>query len=256
MSGCVLLVGFDADQSRVLSSRLNRSTIAFEMLPRLLLKNGVLTVQSPETGDYLAIDRVVFHGIFEEDIEFLSAIALWNGPCFPNPLAMIRCRLRLPCLVEALRHTRFGGTRGFASKHATYRATTTSVAKWGNWHCGDNKAQFHGDYLAKEPTLIEPFIEGEAVRIIVVKEPRQIRMAGKNWLKSVHGSGAEFTAADPELVADTLAIQKGMGLDILANDYMIGKEGPYLLEVNHIPSVDCLPGLWDEYVERIVEWSR
>jgi hypothetical protein len=29
---------------------------------------------------------------------------------------------------------------------------------------------------------------------------------------------------------------------------------PYFLKVNHIPSLTCLPGLWEEYVEVVVKW--
>ena len=60
--------------------------------------------------------------------------------------------------------------------------------------------------------------------------------------------------ADPELVADTRAIRHGLGLDIIANDYMAGPAGKYLLEVNHIPSVTCLPELWREYVDVVAAW--
>ena len=51
------------------------------------------------------------------------------------------------------------------------------MARWGNRHCGDNK---------------EKFVAGEAVRVVILGEARQIRMTGAGWLKSVHGSGAEF----------------------------------------------------------------
>lgn len=128
------------------------------------------------------------------------------------------------------------------------------MAKWGDWHCGENKERFTGSWNAKEPTLFEPFIVGEAVRLIIVGEPRQIRLTGTGWLKSVHGSGAEFMPADPELVADTLAIQRGLGLDIIANDYIVSLSGPYLLEVNHIPSVNCFPELWQEYMNVVAAW--
>ena len=202
------------------------------------------------------MSRVVFHGIFEHDLEFLAGLALWGGPCFPNPTAMMNCRLRLPGLVHALRFTRFGGPRGYASPGAEYDADGDGVAKWGNWHCGENKERFTGTWTAQEPTLFEPFVPGEAVRLAIVGgEPRQIRLAGSDWRKSVHGSGAELVPADPDLVADTRAIQHGMGLDILANDYMLSDNGPYLLEVNHIPSVTCFPELWQDYSAAVVRWS-
>ncbi|HEX3315270.1 MAG TPA: hypothetical protein VHR72_10290 [Gemmataceae bacterium] len=252
----ILLIGFDAPEAAALAERLPHECVSHEMLPRIVVERGQLFVQSPRSAQFLRVSRVVFHGIFEHDLEFLAGLALWGGPCFPNPDAMMDCRLRLPCLVRALRHTRFGGdVRGFASKYGEYAAEVESVAKWGNWHCGKNKERFTGNWTATEPTLFEPFVAGEAVRVVVVDEPRQIRLAGTEWLKSVHGAGAEFMPVDADLVADTLAVQRGLGLNILANDYIVSPSGPYLLEVNHIPSVTCFPELWQDYVRVVERWA-
>jgi hypothetical protein len=252
----ILLIGFDAAEAATLAERLPFECISQEMLPRIVVERGQLFVESPRHARYLRVSRVVFHGIFEHDLEFLAGLALWGGPCFPNPAAMMDCRLRLPCLVRALRFTRFGGEpRGFASAHGDYATEVESVAKWGNWHCGENKERFNGSWHAKEATLFEPFITGEAVRLVIVGEPRQIRLTGQGWFKSVHGAGAAFMPADPELVADTIAIQRGLGLDIIANDYMVAATEPYLLEVNHIPSVTCFPELWEEYMGVVAAWA-
>ena len=251
----ILLIGFDAPEAAALADRLPFECVAYEMLPKIVVERGQLVVESHNSDRYLPVSRVVFHGIFEHDLDFLAGLALWAGPCFPNPVAMMDCRLRLPCLVRALKHTRFGGgPRGFASPGGEYKTEAESVAKWGNWHCGENKARFNGVWSATEPTLFEPFVTGEAVRLVTVGEPRQIRLAGPGWLKSVHGAGAAFMPVDPELVADTRAIQRGLGLDIIANDYVLSASGPYLLEVNHIPSVTCFPELWVEYMEVVAAW--
>jgi hypothetical protein len=255
MDDRILLIGFDSSEATTLAERLSLECVSHEMLPRIVVERGRLFVESPRGGRYVAVCRVVFHGIFEHDLEFLAALVLWGGPCFPNPAAMMDCRLRLPCLVHALRHTRFGGQRGFASPETEYMAQSESVAKWGNWHCGENKERFTGRWITKEPTLFEPFVEGEAVRLVIVGEPRQIRLAGPGWLKSVHGAGAELMPADPELIADTRAVQRGLGLDIIANDYILSAAGPYLLEVNHIPSLTCVPELWQDYLAVVTAWA-
>jgi hypothetical protein len=253
----IALIGFDAAEAAVLAARLPFESVAYEMLPRIVVEGEHLFVEAPHRARYLRVSRVVFHGIFEHDLDFLAGLALWGGPCFPNPAAMMDCRLRLPCLVRALRYTRFGGPRGFASAGAEFEAEGEAVAKWGNWHCGENKARFTGTWTAAEPTVFEPFVSGEAVRVVILgREARQIRMSGEGWLKSVHGAGAAFMPADPELVADTRAVQRGLGLDIIANDYIVSGSGRYLLEVNHIPSVTCLPGLWDEYLEVVTAWAN
>src|ERR1700722_13482907 len=149
MNDRILLIGFDESEAAALSERLSLPCISHEMLPKIVVKGGQLFVESPERVRYLPVSRVVFHGIFEHDLEFLAGLALWRGPCFPNPTAMMDCRLRLPCLVHALRFTRFGGQRGFASPDATYKSDSESVAKWGNWHCGENKERFTGSWSAK-----------------------------------------------------------------------------------------------------------
>lgn len=252
----ILLVGFDAPEAEALAAHLPFECVAYDMLPKIVVERGRLFAKSPTSARYLRVSRVVFHGIFEHDLDFLAGLALWGGPCFPNPVAMMDCRLRLPCLVRALRHSQFGGApRGFATTHGEYAADGEGVAKWGNWHCGENKQRFTGTWVAKEPTLFEPFVEGEAVRLVIVDEPRQIRMTGPGWLKSVHGSGAEFMHPDPALVEDTRAVQRGLGLDVIANDYIVSPTtGPYLLEVNHIPSLTCLPELWDDYLRVVKRW--
>ncbi len=252
----ILLIGFDAPEAAALAARLPHACVCHDMLPRIQVDAGELYVESPRGLSYVRVSRVVFHGVFEHDLEVLAALALWGGRCFPNPVAMMACRQRLPCLVRALEHTRFGGApRGFVSAGGEVAAAAESVAKWGNWHCGENKARFTGRWVATEPSLVEPFVVGSVVRVVIVGEPRQIRLAGEGWLKSVHGAGAALMDADPELVADTRAIQRGLGLDILANDYVVSDTGPYLLEVNHIPSVTCFPELWHDYVRVVAAWA-
>lgn len=251
----LLLIGFDSPETAALAERLPYECVAHEMLPKIVVERGQLFAETRARDRFVQVSRVIFHGIFEHDLEFLAGLALWGGPCFPNPLAMMDCRLRLPCLVRALRYTRFGGEpRGFASPRGVYTAAQESVAKWGNWHCGENKERFSGTWSATEPTLFEPFITGEAVRVVIVGEPRQIRLTGTGWLKSVHGPGAALMPNDPALVADTRRIQHGLGLDIIANDYIVSAEGPYLLEVNHIPSVTCFAELWQEYIDVVARW--
>ena len=78
------------------------------------------------------------------------------------------------------------------------------VAKWGNWHCGEDKARFNGAWKADVPTLFEDYMEGEAVRIVLVGERAwQVRMAGDGWLKSIHHPQAAFMPVNPDLLDDS-----------------------------------------------------
>jgi hypothetical protein len=249
-----LIVGFDEPQSRELTERLNAPCLTFPTLPCIVVENGELFVES-RSGRYLRVTRVLYQAILEHDVEFLSGLALWEGPCFPEPLALIDARRRIPFLVRALRHTRFGGFRDFVSPRGLYSANGLKVAKWGDWHCGENKRRFTDTLVSEEASLIEPFVEGEAVRLVIVDQPRQIRLAGPDWLKSVHSPGAALMPADERLVEDTRRIRSGLALDLIGVDYILAETGPYLLEVNHIPSVTCLPELWEDYLTAVLRWS-
>lgn len=60
---------------------------------------------------------------------------------------------------------------------------------------------------------------------------------------------------DPRLVADTVRVAQGFGLEIAANDYIVTSDGqPHLLEVNHIPNVTRFPEIWKAYSDYVVEW--
>lgn len=251
----LLLIGFDSTETQDITSWLGVDFISHEMLPRIPIVNGQLEAQHPRQMRMLPISHVIFHGIFENDLDILAALAFWNGPCFPNPMSMMDCRLRLPCLAKALTFSRFGGQRGFVSAGLSYPTESLAVAKWGNWHCGENKETFTTEWIATEPTLVEPFQQGEAIRLLKLGDKSwQIRMTGKDWRKSVHGQGSEIMPIDQELLDDTTTIQRGMNLDIIANDYMVHPFQRYLLEVNHIPSVTCFPEIWSSYIHTITQW--
>jgi hypothetical protein len=258
MPDTICLVGLDEPESTALSRRLNMPVIAHESLPRIIVREGRLFVESPSIAlRFLPVSKLVFHGIFEYDIDFMAGVALWGGPCFPNPQAVLDCRLKFPCLVRALRYTRFGSARrGYAAPGVGFRTEGESVAKWGNWHCGENKARFTGEWQGEDAAVIEPFLKGESVRVVMIGDRYwQIRLTGPDWLKSVHGPGAAFMDADTELVDDTRRIRDGFGLALIANDYIIAHDGTkHLLEVNHIPSVTCFPELWDAYADHVVRW--
>ena len=83
------------------------------------------------------------------------------------------------------------------------RRRSPTVAKWGSWPCGEDKARFDDAWTAEQPTLFERFVEGEAVRIVLVGEHAwQVRMAGEGWLRSIHDPRAAFMPIDPELLDD------------------------------------------------------
>ncbi len=256
----LLIVGLDEPEALELKEKVAGPVVSYELLPRLQIDRGRLLVEKPNSaGAFVAVARVIVHGIFEDDLPFLAALALWGGPCLPRARGMMDCRQRIPGLVRALEVTRFASMRrGWADRGTMVESDTDLVAKWGEWHCGENKERFRGQWRCDEPTLLEPFIEGEAVRIHLMGERHwQIHLTGEGWKKSLHGPGAGFMAVDEELLEDARRLQRHFGLEMLAVDYIVAADGTrHLLEVNHIPNVTVYPEIRAGYLEWAAGWAN
>lgn len=263
MTDRLLLVGLDDPEVDALRPRLpdDLGLVAWPVVPPFRLVEGALEVESARVvGRWLPVTRVVFHGVFERDLDLITALALWRGPCLPDALALLDLRQRIPALARALRATRFGALpRGLALPPGPYAAARPSVAKWGVWHCGEDKARFEGAFTPPEPSLVEPFVEGEAVRVAVIgARAWQVRLAGDGWLRSIHDPRAALEATpDPELVADARAVCARFGLAVGAVDYQVDRAGtPHLLEVNHAPNVTRFPELREAFLELAAAFAR
>ena len=255
------LIGLDEPEVKEIQERVEAPVIAFEQLPRIIVRGGELFVEPKRGPQWLPVSKVVFHSLYENDMDFLAGLALWNGPCLPNARAMLDCRLKFPCLIRALQVTRFGSPlRGYAAPHTPFRteAGEEQVAKWGNWHCGENKARFTGAWESEHACVIEEFLPGQAVRVVMIGEKHwQIKLEGADWLKSIHAPNAAFMEADAELLEDTRNLKQAFGLEIIGNDYIVEENGAkHLLEVNHIPNVTRFPEIWTAYRDYVVEWLK
>jgi len=258
MTKRIAIIGLHPPEYKIVRQSYFGPIIHHVFLPKIIVKNGNLFVEKSNGAGMLKVNKVVFHGIYENDLDLITGLALWGGPCYPNALAMMNCRLKLPCLARAMQISRFNSQRGFISGDTEINSLTESVAKWGNWHCGENKHRFSGHWKSGEAAVLEPFFQGEAVRIVIIGNQHwQIKLEGKSWLKSIHDESADFMPVDAELLADTQTIQKEMGLDIIANDYIVGDDGQkHLLEVNHIPNVTRFDELRTAYLETISNWIQ
>ncbi|GAB5492967.1 MAG: hypothetical protein Phog2KO_31820 [Phototrophicaceae bacterium] len=255
----VAIIGLEEHQSQAIAEQINQPTVSHIILPQIMVKDGQLFVENIGRPKYVPVNKVIFHGIYEDDLDFITGLSFWRGDCVPNPRAMLDLRLKLPGLVRVLEVTRFGEPmRGFASAQALYSSEDERVAKWGNWHCGENKERFSGSWRANEPAVIEHFLEGDAVRIVIIGEQAwQIKLEGDTWLKSIHADKADFMPIDAELLADTQHIKDVFDLQIIANDYIVSPDGSkHLLEVNHIPNVTRFPEIWDAYMRYVIDWAN
>jgi hypothetical protein len=250
-------VGLDEPEAAILRAHIPAPMLVHESLPRILVRDGTLFVEGSGGFGMLPVSRVIHHGIFEHDHDFIAGLALWGGPCLPNARAMMDCRLKLPCLVRALRYTEFGSpARGYVSANTEYSTDVERVAKWGNWHCGENKARFDRAWQSDESAIVERFLIGDAIRVVVIGDRHwQIKLEGDDWLKSIHHEAATFMEPDDRLVNDTRRVAAGLGLEIAANDYIVTEDGtPHFLEVNHIPNVTRFPEIWEAYAEYVTTW--
>lgn len=249
------MIGLERGVHPLISARLDCPHVVSEILPEIRVEDGRLYVRRP--AGYLEASHVLYHGIFEDDLETITALAVWRGPCLPHAGGMLRARPRVPALVEALDVTAFpGGPRGYAFGGATIAAPGPRVAKYGQMHCGEGKDLFTGPRRCDTPTLVEPFVEGRAVRIMCIGERTwQIRLEGDDWRKSIHADSAAPEAARADLVDDTRRLMARFNLEIAGVDYMIDRDDrPVLLELNHIPNVDRFDEIRDAYVDYSVAW--
>lgn len=254
-----VLIGLERPEIEELRSRVRRPLEAFEMLPKLQIRAGELFVGRYGTWDWKGpVARVVFHGIFENDLPTLAALALWGGPCLPSAHGMLDCRPRIPNLARVRRVSRFATLpRSYTDAGTTYTADQPTVAKWGEWHCGEGKERFTGAWeAASEPTLFEPYLEGEAVRVTVVGDRLwQIQLGGDDWKKSIHHPTAGVTALDPGLADDVRRMRDHFDLAVCAADYIVCPDGSkHLLELNHIPNVTQFPEVRAAFLDLAAAW--
>lgn len=252
----IVLVGIETEEYQVIRSKYQGHIIWHQAIPNIVVKNGVLFVEKESGVGMLPVDKVVYYGIYENDFDFITGLALWNGSCFPNPIGMMDCRLKMPCLVKALKYSNFGSPRGFVSAKTEITVNQDTVAKWGNWHCGENKHRFTGFWQSEFASTIETYFEGEAVRVMVVGNYAwQIKLEGSSWLKSIHPEEASFMEIDKDLLADTLHIKEQLNMDMIGNDYIVCSDGKkQLLEVNHIPNISRFEAIKQAYLETVLEW--
>jgi hypothetical protein len=256
----VLIVGLEESEILIIKQSIGFDylLVHYEVLPKIQLIEGNLLVESSTTpGKYLSVDIVIFHGIFADDFDFITLLALWSGPCLPNASGMMDLRHRIPGLVRALSVSKFSGIkRGMVLGGEEYFAESEVVAKWGIWHCGEDKNKFTGSWKSAETSVIEEFITGEAVRIMIVGDKAwQIKLTGDTWLKSIHHQDALEMELDNELLSDSRNIAKHFGLQMVGIDYMVSSDGnKYLLEVNHIPNVTVFPFMNKAFLEFSKEW--
>ncbi len=254
----IALVGIEENEYQFIKSRYDGMIIWHQSIPKIVVKSGVLYMEKQSGVGMLPVDKVIYYGIYDNDFDFISGLALWGGNCFPNAEAMMDCRLKIPCLIKAMKYSRFSSPRGFVSANTEVNMEQDTVAKWGNWHCGENKHRFSGYWESEFPSTLESFYNGDAVRIMMVGDKVwQIKLEGETWLKSIHPDNACFMEINEQLFEDTQHIKRALNMDMIGNDYIMGTNGVnYLLEVNHIPNITRFEEVRLAYLETVSKWLK
>jgi hypothetical protein len=254
----VALIGLEREEVTELKARVSCQLVTFEMMPKVQIREGQLHLAHFGTWDWTGpVAKIVFHGIFEDDLPGLAALALWGGPCLPSASGLLDCRPRIANLARVRHVSRFAPLpRSYTDAGTTFRTDTPSVAKWGEWHCGEGKERFAEEWQASEPTLIEPFIDGEAVRVTAIGDALfQLHLDGDDWKKSIHHASAAFMPLDPALAEDVKRMRDHFDLAVCAADYIVAKDGtPHLLELNHVPNVTQFPEIRTAYLDYAAAW--
>jgi hypothetical protein len=82
-------------------------------------------------------------------------------------------------------------------------------------------------------------------------------MLGDDCKKSLHHPAAGFLSVDEELLENAQRLREHFQLEMLAVDYMVGRDGgKHLLEVNHIPNVTIFPEIREAYLSWAAHWVK
>src|SRR4051812_14429363 len=89
MAERIAIIGLDEPEYREIRERLaergsDLQVLAHEVLPRAVVRDGALLLEARRGPGLLPVSRVVFHAIYEEDHDFIAALALWGRPMPPE----------------------------------------------------------------------------------------------------------------------------------------------------------------------------
>lgn len=220
------------------------------VVPRVFARSGQTFIESYQTpGRFLQPNIVLWYGYFPNSTIARQALAVSNTPTFPNVRRTLPWDDKMLSVVMVQEVDEKTVPRGYlpptASGYPEPSWDRNTVLKWGNSHCGENKILLRDgiEPLIVEATLnsllSEPFVDGESHRILIVGDhTSQLVYDAVDWRKNVNGKITKLRTVDPDLSERTHKITGHYGLAIAGVDYVIGRMGTMLLEVNTYPSLD------------------
>lgn len=259
MDPLIALIGLDADVQGAVTPLLKGRSIHYPMPPRMYSVDGALYVESAKVQEkWLRPQGVIFYGYFPKAQMERRAMALSNTPTFPDVQATIQHDDKAISLMLAMKADPcpVGVPRGFIPNHTATAVKAEQVFKWGDAHCGHNKAR--GTVVPAHSSTVEPFIEGLSERILVVgTKAWHLRYHSTDWRKNVGGTVEEVVPADWPLISRTLVITQNLGLAVAGVDYVRPLNGapPVLLEVNAYPELSQGQGAIEAFAALARAWE-
>ncbi len=96
MKEYVCIVGLDEEEARAIRDGVDQPTFYRVTLPAIFIENGQLWVETESRPRFVPVSKLVYHAIYEHDLDFITGLAFWGGACLPDARAMLDLRLNLP----------------------------------------------------------------------------------------------------------------------------------------------------------------
>ncbi|MEL7433046.1 MAG: hypothetical protein AAFN11_03790 [Chloroflexota bacterium] len=78
MTEYVALVGLEENEAEAIRARITQPVVSHVILPSVMVKDGDLYIESNGRPPYVKVSKLVFHGIYDDDLDFISALNLWQ----------------------------------------------------------------------------------------------------------------------------------------------------------------------------------
>lgn len=254
----IISIGLDPHVVEAIQSKIGRHISDYQYLPNIFAIDGEAYVQSQSGSYYIRPAGILYYCYFESPEIQRRALALADTPTFPYVRQTILHDDKVLSLIAA-RNADYGEKdvrRGFAFETPTVNLKNPTVAKWGKWHCGDGKKICEEYVDVPEPAILEPFIEGESHRILIVNhDVWQIKYESDDWRKNVNSKITVLDRPDQVLADRAVNIANKLNLKVCGIDFIINSNGAYLLEANAYPGLYQVPQAEEAFINFAASWA-
>lgn len=254
----IISIGLDPHVVEAISQKINRYISDYQHLPDIYAVNGESYIQSQSGSHYIRPVGILYYCYFESPENHRRALALADTPTFPDVRQTIHHDDKVLSLIAARNadHGELDVPRGFTHENQTINLKSPLVAKWGKWHCGDGKKICEEYIDVPEPAILEPFIEGESYRILIVNhEVWQIKYESDDWRKNVNSKITVLDKPDSVLADRAVNIANKLNLKVCGIDFIVNDTGAYLLEVNAYPGLYQVPKAEESFINFAAAWA-